>query len=390
MISIPVRVPGQSYEVLLDDGLLSRAAGAIAERLGAPRIVVVADDKVLEPHASILIKGLQRDGLTVAVTAITASEELKTLATVERLYQFFSDQRLDRSGLVIALGGGLVGDVAGFAAATWMRGVPLVQAPTTLLAMVDASIGGKTAVNIATAPRGDQSGDQSGGPAGRPLLKNMVGAFWQPSAILADPKTLRTLPARELRAGLAECVKHAIIAEPELLAYIEEHHRAIVALESPQLGELLRRSIAIKARIVGEDPTERGQRALLNLGHTFAHAIEPIAELGLNHGEAVAIGLCAAAHLAASRHGFPSADVGRIERVLASIGLPTRLPAADSHLSTAVPRLLEAMGHDKKHHAGSLRLILPKAIGSVEIVEGVSHAAIAAAWRIVGAESRSS
>ncbi|MHC5004129.1 MAG: 3-dehydroquinate synthase, partial [Planctomycetota bacterium] len=275
--------------------------------------------------------------------------------------------RMQRSSPVVALGGGIVGDVAGFAAATYLRGVPVVQVPTTLLAMVDAAIGGKTGVNHPL-------------PAGSGLGKNLIGAFWQPSAVLADPEVLRTLDERHLRCGLAECIKHGVIAEPGLFELIEQRVDELRVDAVALLEELVLRAAAVKATIVARDVRESGVRALLNLGHTFAHVIEPIADLDLHHGEAVSIGMCAAARCAERTGRLGAADRERIEGLLAQAALPVRL-------SRPVPagRLIAAMMFDKKVAKDRLRLVLPTAIGAATVVDDVPRAVIDAAWSDVGA-----
>jgi 3-dehydroquinate synthase len=279
--------------------------------------------------------------------------------------------RLERQGPVVALGGGIVGDVAGFAAATWLRGVPLVQVPTTLLAMVDAAIGGKTGVNHPLPPD----------PAGRRELgKNLIGAFWQPRAVVVDPLVLRTLPERDFRCGLAECIKHGLLADAGLLSFIEARLQGIIELDTETLTELIARGAQIKVAIVQEDEREAGRRALLNLGHTFAHVIEPIEALDLRHGEAVAIGICVAARCARETGRLARDDEKRISDLLGRAGLPTRLPRPID-----AQRLIDGMGYDKKVARGRLRLVLPIAPGRAEIVDDVPEEAIICAWHAVGA-----
>jgi 3-dehydroquinate synthase len=222
------------------------------------------------------------------------------------------------------------------------------------------------------------------------MLKNIVGAFWQPRRVVVDPQTLRTLPARELRCGLAECVKHAIVGDPGLLPWLETHVDKVLELDPASIEALIARSVAVKVRLVVADETEQGERALLNLGHTFGHAIEPIERCGLRHGEAVAIGLCAAMHVATTRGVFPRRDVDRIEALLRRIGLPTRVVLlgddgrhrAEGGLDRGA--LLRAMGHDKKNRDGRVRLVLPLAIGRAALVDDATPAEIHAAWDRVG------
>ena len=267
---------------------------------------------------------------------------------------------------MIAVGGGIVGDTAGFAAATYQRGLPLVHVPTTLLAMVDASIGGKTGVNIKLPGGG--------------LGKNLIGAFWQPKAVPIDPAVLGTLDGRDLRCGLAECVKAAIIADASLLEFLSERVAAILKLDTATLVELIDRCVRIKVAIVCEDEREQGPRALLNLGHTFAHAIEADQQLGVRHGEAVSIGLAAAMDCAV-RTGRMDADRARVNAVLETFGLPLTLPAR-----TAVSGLMHAMQFDKKAVGGRARLVVPEGLGAASIRDDVPEAVVTAAWATVGAE----
>jgi 3-dehydroquinate synthase len=279
--------------------------------------------------------------------------------------------RLERRSPVVALGGGVVGDTAGFAAATYLRGVPLVQAPTTLLAMVDAAIGGKTGVNIEIPPSEH---------APCVLGKNLIGAFWQPRAVVCDPLVLRTLPQRDLRCGLAECVKHALIADPGLLTLLAESCGEIESCDEEALTPLIARSAAVKINIVQEDEREAGSRALLNLGHTFAHAIEPIPELDLRHGEAVSIGVCAAVRCAVLTGRMEETEGDIVVDLLELLGLPVEMPQP-----VEIDRLLHAMSYDKKAAGGRVRLVLPTGLGSAAIVDDAPAEAVIEAWESVGA-----
>ena len=371
MHTIEVTLPTQSYDVRIEPGLLEHLGGIVAAVCPHERALLAVDSNIGDSHGAVARRSLEAADFAVLVHEIVADERHKTLETVHRMYQAMLARRLERGSPVIALGGGLVGDVAGFAAATYLRGVPLVHAPTTLLAMVDASIGGKTGVNF-PLPRPSGGGPQTG--------KNLVGAFWQPHAVVVDPLLLRTLDPRHLRCGLAECVKHAIIADPGLFAFIESNVDQIAALEPSVVTELIVRGASVKVGIVREDEREAGMRALLNLGHTFAHVIEPIETLDLHHGEAVAIGLCAAADCAVQTGRLARPDADRIRGLLRRAGLPDRLP----HPMPAAP-LVEAMGFDKKVIAGRARLVLPTAIGRADIAGDVPRPVIAAAWWSVGA-----
>jgi 3-dehydroquinate synthase len=288
------------------------------------------------------------DALGAALVTMGDGEGFKTLDTVAQLYTAFVQAGLDRGGLVIALGGGVVGDSAGFAAATYMRGVRLAQMPTSLLAMVDSSVGGKTGVDLLQG-------------------KNLVGAFKQPEAVWIDPGTLATLPAREWRCGMAEVLKHGLLADPALLEPAL-HTRARAA-------ELVRRAVQVKVDVVTQDPYEQGVRAHLNLGHTFAHAIEQVSGYDWPHGEAVGVGLLAAARLSAAL-GLCGADVpAQVEAALESVGLPRRLGGLD------VDALYGAMATDKKWRAGRSRFVVLRGIGQPDIIEGVPRDVVLAVLR---------
>ena len=331
---LPVRFPGGSYEVRVGSGLLSE----VAELVGGGPAVVISD-----AHVAPLIAA--RCGVTTVLT-IPAGEAHKRLETVRLLYDGLLEARLDRSGTIVALGGGVVGDVAGFVAATYLRGVKLVQCPTTLLAMVDAGVGGKTGVDL---PQG----------------KNLVGAFKQPEAVIADVLTLGTLPPAEVAAGMAEVVKHGLLAGRELLAELTAP--AWLPLPPPTLRQrLVARAITVKRDVVEEDPYEQGRRAVLNLGHTFAHAVEQVSNYQVRHGEAVAIGLVAAAHLSAGLGYAPPSLQADIERLLRPLTLPVRIPAG-----LPPEALLAAMGQDKKRAAGRLRFVLIAEPGEVFVAGDV-------------------
>jgi 3-dehydroquinate synthase len=300
---------------------------------------------------------MQGAGYNVKAHAVPPGEDHKTLQQCAGLYDVLVDAKLERRSPIVALGGGVIGDTAGFVAATYLRGVPFVQCPTTLLAMVDASVGGKVGVNL---PRG----------------KNLVGAFWQPQLVVCDTDTLATLPPRELRCGLAECVKHGVIRDAGLFAWLEENLDQVMALDRAALVELVRWNVQIKADVVMADEKETGERAHLNFGHTFAHAIEATSGFGhYHHGEAVALGMVAATRLAASAGRVKPQLLDRLVQLLNRIGLPTR--AADL---APTPQLIDAMRLDKKVAAGRIRLILPDKLGAVSIVNDTPDAAIVAAW----------
>lgn len=359
--TVPVALPGRRYDVLIEAGALDRL-GEVARSL-APhqRCALLADASVYDFHGRRATDALEAAGYEVAVSTMPPGERRKTLETVRGMYDVLLERRLERKSPVIALGGGVCGDTAGFVAATYLRGVPLIQCPTTLLAMVDASVGGKTGVNV---PQG----------------KNLIGAFYQPAGVVIDPFVLQTLPPRELRCGLAECIKHGVIRDAELFAFIRDELARIQAMDPATLVELLRRNVEIKASVVVEDERESGVRAHLNFGHTFAHAIESTTGYErFLHGEAVAIGMVAAANLAAET-GMCDADVAeQVRGLLEAAGLPTsaELPETEA--------LMEAMKLDKKVQDDRIRLVLPTRIGHVEVREDVPAERIAAAWETVRA-----
>jgi 3-dehydroquinate synthase len=374
---VHVNLAGASHDITIEPGLLGRVGALVADAAASPAALLAVDEKIAGDHGAAVLGSLREAGFTVTVTPLLARESAKTLDTVRSLYDVMLSAGahgrggLDRGSPVVALGGGIVGDTAGFAAATFMRGLPVVQVPTTLLAMVDAAIGGKTGVNVPLPDGG--------------LGKNMVGAIWQPRAVLADPLVLSTLDPRDLRCGLAECVKHALIADASLLDWLGEQAAAIQRLDPDVMVTLIERSARIKVKIVEQDEREVGEvggRALLNLGHTFAHALEARQHLDLRHGEAVAIGLVAAAHCAARTGRLDSSDVQRIAGVLEVFGLPVRMPAP-----VETDELIQAMRYDKKVMGGRLRLVLPTGLGAAEITGDVGADVVRAAWEHVGAAS---
>ncbi len=347
-------------------GILRRAHELVPALSAAGRVFLVADAAVAGTHAAILRGTLEAAGIAVHPAEITATEEAKRPETLTRLHEAMAAARIERGTPVLAVGGGITGDVVGFAAATWLRGVPVVQVPTTLLAMVDAAIGGKTGVNLPMPDGG--------------LRKNMIGAFWQPLAVLSDPMTLATLDRRELRCGLAECLKHGLIADPPLLDRLERDREPLLAAAPEACRELITAAARVKVAIVAADEREAGIREHLNLGHTFAHAIEALDGGAVRHGEAVAIGLVAAARIAAGLGRLPAEEAERIGDLLASLELPTRLPRP-----LPADALMDAMRLDKKVRGGRVRLVIAGPIGTAAVVDDVADAAVRDAWRAVGA-----
>ena len=357
--TLAVRHPGGSYDVVVGEDLLAQALGLAG--INGPA-AIITDSHVGPRHAATL----QQPGFSLPVLTMPAGEPHKTLDTVRALYDGLLAAGFGRDGTIIALGGGVTGDVAGFVAATYLRGVDFMLCPTTLLAMVDSSIGGKTGVDM---PQG----------------KNLVGAFKQPRLVLADVLTLATLPADEFTAGLAEVAKHGLIADPVLWQRLmmEEWHfdprqLATDRLLRADLQSLIVRAIRVKRDVVEEDPYEAGRRAVLNLGHTFGHAIEQVSGYAIRHGEAVAMGLAAAAHLSAALGECSPSLPSLVEMVLTRLGLPIHIPPA---LDPAA--LYAAMGSDKKKKAGQLRFVLLRDVGDVFARDGVPAAAVLAALEAV-------
>nr|HID13974.1 3-dehydroquinate synthase [Anaerolineae bacterium] len=342
VITLPVRYPGGRYEIHVGDGLLAHVGGALraAGAHEGSRVAVVSNPVVAPLYGAQVEAALRSAGFRPLACSIPDGGQHKTLATVATLYDQFLAGGLDRSGTVLSLGGGVTGDVAGFAAATFMRGVRFVQVPTTLLAMVDASVGGKTGVDL---PQG----------------KNLAGAFKQPALVIIDPTVLATLPAEEIRSGIAEVIKHGVIGDSNLFVELTQ-----VANRQLSKSHIVR-ALRVKTAVVEEDPYERGRRTVLNLGHTVGHALERLSSFALRHGEAVSIGMVAAARIAGELGRADPRLADRIEALLTAWGLPVRCSPFDADA------IWEAMAHDKKRQGRSLRWVLPRAIGQVEIAEDV-------------------
>jgi len=353
--TIDVTLGARSYPVWIGRGLLGDSTRWRA-RLRGRHALVVSNTAVAPLYLGRVAQGL--DGLAWSSFLLDDGEAHKSFANVERVLAALAELGATRDACVIALGGGVVGDLAGFSAACWMRGIDFIQMPTTLLAMVDSSVGGKTGVNL---------------PAG----KNLVGAFHQPRAVVADIDTLATLPDREYRAGLAEVVKGAAIGDEPFFAWLEAHADALAARDEAAVIEAIARKVRYKAGVVARDETEQGERALLNLGHTFGHALETAGHYTtLLHGEGVAIGMLLAARLSERLGMSAAAGTTRLQRLLETTGLPTVVPAGFDP-----EQLLALMRLDKKNTAGNLRLILWRGIGKAEIASGVAEKDVLAVLR---------
>jgi 3-dehydroquinate synthase len=318
------------------------------------RCAIISDSKVAPRYAEAATKALRKAGFDPALITIPAGEKAKSMKQVQVCYARLAEQRLERKNFVVALGGGVVGDLAGFVAATYLRGIPFIQVPTTLLAQVDSSVGGKVGVNLKAG-------------------KNLVGAFHQPRLVLCDLSTLASLPEREFRAGLAEVIKYGIIYDAALFEQLERDLPRILQRKTQILTDIVARCCEIKADVVGQDETESGLRAILNFGHTIGHALEAISKYGrFLHGEAISIGQVAAANLSARLLGLGETDVQRIQRIFARTGLPVNITLKPSERD----QLFKAMRLDKKVSGGEIKFVLAPEIGRVEFGVKVPEADI--------------
>jgi len=344
MPEVRVNLGDRSYVITIGRGVLAELGGIVASSSKPACVAVVSNPAVARLYAEAAIESLSSAGIQAQLVLVPSGERFKTLGTVRRIYDALTGMKVDRGGALIALGGGVIGDMVGFAAATYMRGIDFYQVPTTLLAQVDASVGGKTGVDL---PQG----------------KNLVGAFHQPKAVVIDTATLLTLPARELRSGLAEVVKHGIIYDQGLLEFLDLHAVDLLARQMDALDHAIARSVEIKREVVQTDERESGLRAILNYGHTIGHAIEVLGGYGkCRHGEAISIGMVAEA-LLSEREGHASSGLARrVARSLRLMRLPVEIDPAIA--TDAVVRAIEL---DKKSLGGELRLALPTSIGKCEV-----------------------
>lgn len=347
---VPVSLGDRSYEILIGANTLSRAANTLQPLKLGPRGTIITDETVARLYAGQLRDALRGAGFETEVCTVPVGEKSKSLDLAARLYDQLLDAKLDRKSFVIALGGGVVGDLAGFVAATFLRGLPLVQIPTTLLAQVDSSVGGKVGVNL-------------------PLGKNLVGAFYQPRIVLIDVKTLESLSPREYRAGLAEVIKYGIIYDAELFRQLESEKNRVLARELGLMEKIVARCCEIKAEVVSKDEREDGLRAILNYGHTIGHAIEAVSHYDeFLHGEAIAVGMVCAARLSQRRGHLDKEQADRIEGIFKNYGFETAARAFP------FDRLHAAMKVDKKALAGTIRFVLAKDIGNVFVTGEVAEA----------------
>jgi 3-dehydroquinate synthase len=358
MESVRVQLAERSYDIQIGAGTLAEAGRFLSERGKVTHVVLITDEHVQKPYAMQVAESLGEQDIEVDVISIEPGEESKSLEVAASLWQGLLELGADRKSVVLAVGGGVVGDLAGFIAATYARGLRFLQVPTSLLAQVDSSVGGKVGINL-------------------PDAKNMIGAFLQPLGVLIDTATLATLPANEYRAGLAEVVKYGVILDAEFFEYLENNVAAVNQRQEDVLAQVIARCCRLKADVVEKDEWEEtGLRAMLNFGHTFGHAFETLAGYGkLLHGEAVGIGMVCAARLAARLGRVDQQFTGRLSGLLQSLGVPVEVPRLDAQ------KLLDAMMHDKKMQHGRLSFVLPSRLGQVELVGDIAPADVRAAMK---------
>ncbi|WP_414566098.1 MULTISPECIES: 3-dehydroquinate synthase [unclassified Anabaena] len=347
---INVNLPQQSYEIAIAPGNLDQLGQKMAGLQLGKKVLVVSNPTIFKHYGERAIVSLESAGFVVASYCLPAGERYKTLNSIQKLYDIALENRLERSATMVALGGGVIGDMTGFAAATWLRGINVVQVPTTLLAMVDSAIGGKTGVN-------------------HPHGKNLIGAFHQPRLVLIDPEVLKTLPIREFRAGMAEVIKYGVNWDAELFAQMEasKHLNQLRYIKPELIDYILTHSCQAKAEVVSKDEKEAGLRAILNYGHTIGHAVESLTGYRLlTHGEGVAIGMVAAGQIAVELGMWQKEDSDRQDALIQKAGLPTKLPAG-----VDIEAIIEALQLDKKVKAGKVRFVLPTQIGVVTVTDEV-------------------
>lgn len=354
--TVRVDLAERSYDIQIGDGNMDRAGPRLCETGRVSHAVVITDENVEQPHGDCVAESLAKEDVEVALVVVEPGEPTKSIESAAGLWEHMLKLGADRKSVVVAVGGGVVGDLAGFVAATYARGVRFFQVPTTLLAQVDSSVGGKVGINL-------------------PNAKNMVGAFLQPVGVLIDTRSLDTLEAREYKAGLGEVVKYGVILDADLFEYLEANVRGLLDRDHAVLGEVVSRCCRLKAEVVEKDEREEsGLRAVLNYGHTFGHAIETLSGYGqFLHGEAVSIGMLCASRLAERLGRVDAQFTARQEKLLATLDLPTEFPDLDPE------EVVQAMMHDKKVEHGRLRFVLPARMGLVELVGDVDADAVRAA-----------
>ncbi|MBM4136026.1 MAG: 3-dehydroquinate synthase [Nitrospira sp.] len=348
MEKVRVELGERSYDIAIGFHILDSIGETIKSFGLSPRIAIVSNPTVFSLYGERVLDSVRKAGFNAITITIPDGEGYKDIQWLQHIYDELLKHKLDRSSALIALGGGVIGDITGFAASTYMRGISYIQVPTTLLAQVDSSVGGKTGVN-------------------HKLGKNMIGTFWQPRLVWVDTETLKTLPQRELLAGLAEVIKYGVIWDNELFDFLENNRNKILNLDRDAITYIIKRSCEIKAEVVSKDERESGIRSILNYGHTIGHAIETVTEYKRYlHGEAVAIGICLEARLSNMLNFIDMNQVLRIKTLIESYGMPSEIPA-----DIDINNILTPMQLDKKAVAGELKFILPERIGAVRIHKGI-------------------
>jgi 3-dehydroquinate synthase len=351
MKKVKVALGGKSYQIYIGSGILAQTGRWLSEQGFSGKLVIITDPTVNKLYGEALNQRLTEGSFSASTLLVPEGEEQKSLETAGRLYYELTNCYAERTTPILALGGGVIGDLAGFVAATYLRGVPLVQMPTTLLAQVDSSIGGKVAIDH-----------------GR--LKNMIGAFYQPRLVIADVITLKTLPAHELADGLAEVIKSAAIRDAKFFAFLEENLDKIKSRDEGALQEIVFQSVRIKADVVAKDEMDLGLRNILNYGHTIGHAIESASDFKIGHGQAVAIGMVTAARISNQMGILDINEVIKLREVIEQAGLPTEMPDLKPE------EIIQAMKHDKKVRENTVRFVLLKSIGDVFVSDGVSQSLV--------------
>jgi 3-dehydroquinate synthase len=353
--TVTVPLGANTYDILIGPGLLTELGEDLKSNVPAPRYIIIADSNVEDYLGTDLIRLLQQAGIRVELLSFAAGEGSKNMDTVMDLACRMIDMGADRQTAILALGGGVVGDVAGFLASIYMRGVPLVQIPSTLLAQVDSSVGGKTGVDL---PKG----------------KNLLGTFYQPKRVYADIGVLTTLPQAEIRNGLAEVVKYGMIRSPELFDFLEEKWQDVINLEPHATAHIVFNSCSIKADVVSADEREGDLRRILNFGHTVGHAVEAAAHYQIPHGEAVSMGMAVVSRISVAKGLMPEGDLERLRKLLDRLNLPKEIPA-----NFSVEELIHLLQHDKKAKSGRPCFVLSRGIGQILITNDVSNKELAAA-----------
>ena len=360
MPNITVNLPQDSYEIAIAPESLAQLGNRMQKLAIGKKVLVISNPEIFAHYGETCIKCLKASGFETSTHLIPAGEEFKNLQSIQQVYDTALANHLERSSTLVALGGGVIGDMTGFAAATWLRGINFVQVPTSLLAIVDASVGGKTGVNH---PRG----------------KNLIGAFYQPKLVAIDPTLLKTLPSREFRAGMAEVIKYGVIWDRDLFTKLETSDRldSLDYVSEELLETIITRSCQAKAEVVGQDEKESGIRAILNYGHTIGHAVESLTNYKqFVHGEAVAIGMVAAGKIAVEMGLWTKEEAQRQDTLIAKTGLPADIPS-----ELTIEDILETIKSDKKVKAGKVRFILPTSIGEVMIIDRVTPEIITSALK---------